>query len=90
MHWLWKVLIHPIRRAYIEADRILILMLHVEAVKSGQVYYWRIDEVNTDGTISIGRVWSFTVATYIIVDDFEGYNDVDNMIYNTWADYYRE
>ena len=59
-----------------------------EGVKAGQTYYWRIDEVNTDGTISVGRVWSFTVAQYIIVDDFEAYNDVDNMIYDTWADYY--
>jgi regulation of enolase protein 1 (concanavalin A-like superfamily) len=59
-----------------------------EGVKSGQTYYWRIDEVNTDGTISVGRVWSFTVANYIIVDDFEQYNNTDNQIYNTWSDYY--
>ncbi|HCO93829.1 MAG TPA: hypothetical protein DIU00_07760, partial [Phycisphaerales bacterium] len=25
-------------------------------------YYWRIDENNTDGTVTKGRIWSFTVA----------------------------
>jgi len=59
-----------------------------EGVEPGQTYYWRIDEVNTDATISTGRIWSFTVADYLIVDDFEGYGDVDNRIYNTWTDYY--
>jgi regulation of enolase protein 1 (concanavalin A-like superfamily) len=59
-----------------------------DGIKAGQTYYWRIDEVNTDGTISVGRVWSFTVANYIIVDDFEQYNNTDNQIYNTWSDYY--
>jgi hypothetical protein len=52
------------------------------------VYYWRIDEFNTDTTISKGRVWSFTVAPYLIVDDFENYNDTDNKIYDAWGDYY--
>jgi len=59
-----------------------------EGVISGKVYYWRVDEINTDGTISVGRVWSFTVAEYLIVDDFEDYDDVDNRIYNTWGDYF--
>jgi hypothetical protein len=55
-------------------------------------YYWRIDEVNTDGTISKGRIWSFTVADYLTVDDFESYNDLNeeepesNRIYNAWLD----
>jgi len=57
-------------------------------VTPSQTYYWRIDEVNTDRTISVGRVWSFTVADYLIVDDFEDYDDVDNRIYDTWGDYY--
>ncbi|MCJ7655895.1 MAG: hypothetical protein MUO97_11485 [Dehalococcoidia bacterium] len=59
-----------------------------EGVKAGQTYYWRIDEVNTDGTISKSSVWSFTTAEYLIVDDFEGYNDVDNKIYDAWEDYF--
>jgi len=60
----------------------------------GGPYYWRIDEYNTDETLSIGRVWSFTVADYLTVDDFESYNDLDpddpasNRIFLTWMDGY--
>jgi hypothetical protein len=39
----------------------------------GGPYYWRIDEYNTDGTISKGRIWSFTVADFISIDNIEGY-----------------
>jgi hypothetical protein len=55
-------------------------------------YYWRIDEVKADGTITTGAVWSFSVADYLIVDNFESYNDIDegtagsNRIYLTWID----
>jgi hypothetical protein len=57
-------------------------------------YYWRVDEYNTDGTITKGRLWQFTVADFILVDDFESYNDFDpdqedsNRIYLTWLDGY--
>jgi len=60
----------------------------------GGPYYWRIDEFNTDGTISTGSVWTFTVADYITVDDFEAYNDLEppdpesNRIFLTWIDGY--
>jgi regulation of enolase protein 1 (concanavalin A-like superfamily) len=57
-------------------------------LEPGTTYYWRVDEINTDGTISIGRIWSFTVASYLIVDDFEDYDDINNLIYYIWADYY--
>ncbi|MHC4324714.1 MAG: LamG domain-containing protein, partial [Planctomycetota bacterium] len=49
-------------------------------------YYWRIDEYNTDGTISKGRVWSFTVADFILVDDFEAYDVGNNEIWFAWND----
>jgi len=55
-------------------------------------YYWRVDEYNTDGTITKGRIWQFTVADYILIDDFESYNDFDpdqedsNRIFLTWLD----
>ncbi|MHC4566035.1 MAG: LamG domain-containing protein [Planctomycetota bacterium] len=55
-------------------------------------YYWRVDESNTDGTISKGRIWSFTVADFLLVDDFESYNDIDppdansHRIFDIWAD----
>jgi hypothetical protein len=61
---------------------------------AGGPYYWRIDEINTDGTITRGSIWSFTVADYVLIDDFESYNDVpaeepgSNLVYRTWIDGY--
>ncbi len=55
----------------------------------GGPYYWRIDEFNTDGTITRGRIWSFTVADFILVDDFESYTDNDTdgqAIWQYWID----
>jgi hypothetical protein len=52
----------------------------------GGPYYWRIDEFNNDGTISKGNVWSFTVADFLLVDDFEEYNASDNQIWYSWHD----
>jgi hypothetical protein len=52
-------------------------------------YYWRIDEVNTDGTITKGTIWTFTVADFILVDDFESYTDNDadgEAIWQHWID----
>ncbi len=59
-------------------------------------YYWRIDEVNNANAESpwTGLLWSFTTADFLIVDDFEGYNDLDpsdpasNRIFNVWLDGY--
>ncbi len=48
-------------------------------------YYWRIDEVEDDGTIQTGNVWSFTTADFLIVDDFEDY-DAYNQIWWSWHD----
>jgi len=52
----------------------------------GGPYYWRIDEYNTDGSISKGRIWRFTVADYILVDDFESYDAGENQIWYAWHD----
>ncbi len=52
----------------------------------GGPYYWRVDEYNTDATISEGRIWSFTVADYLIVDDFEDYDVGNNEIWWAWID----
>jgi hypothetical protein len=57
-----------------------------EGVEFGQTYHWRIDEYNTDATISKGRVWRFTVSDYLTVDDFEDYNDYCSRIFYTWTD----
>jgi hypothetical protein len=52
----------------------------------GGPYYWRVDEYNTDATISKGNVWSFTVADFILVDDFEDYDVGNNEIWWAWID----
>jgi len=58
----------------------------------GGPYYWRVDEVAADGTISKGGTWVFTVADFLLVDDIESYNDLNpdepgtNRIFNTWID----
>jgi hypothetical protein len=53
-----------------------------------QTYYWRVDEVNDAEPNSpwMGEVWSFTAANFAVIDDFESYNDEDNIIYDTWID----
>ncbi|MFB0552897.1 MAG: hypothetical protein ACETWQ_06225 [Phycisphaerae bacterium] len=59
-------------------------------------YYWRVDEVNNVNPDSpwTGILWSFTTANFLIVDDFESYNDLDpadpesNRIFNAWIDGY--
>jgi len=59
-------------------------------------YYWRIDEVNDTSPDSpwTGILWSFTTADFLIVDDFESYNDIDppdpesNRIFEAWLDGY--
>ena len=52
-------------------------------------FYWRIDENNADGVVTKGRVWTFTVADFILLDDFESYtdNDADNeAVWQSWLD----
>jgi len=57
-------------------------------------YYWRIDEVNSPNPDSpwTGLLWSFTTADFLVIDDMESYNDLDegevgsNRIYIAWAD----
>ncbi len=59
-------------------------------------YYWRVDEVNNAEIDSIwrGEIWSFSTQLYLVVDDFELYNDTEvdkegsNLIYSTWIDGY--
>jgi len=53
-------------------------------------YYWRIDEVNDAHPDKLwkGDVWSFTTGNFLVVDDFEDYDDINNMIYYTWEDYF--
>ncbi|MCP4612651.1 MAG: discoidin domain-containing protein [Planctomycetes bacterium] len=60
----------------------------------GTTYYWRVDEVNDAETPSSwqGDIWSFTTQEFLVVDDFESYNDLhpddpeSNRIFNAWLD----
>jgi len=59
------------------------------------VYYWRVDEVNDIHPDSPwkGNLWTFDTGDLLVVDDFEGYDDVDppvgepgNRIWDKWID----
>jgi hypothetical protein len=62
----------------------------------GKTYYWRIDEVNEADPNSPwkGAVWEFTITDYIVIDDFESYNEIpetepgSKLVYSTWTDGY--
>jgi hypothetical protein len=70
-----------------------------ESFEPGQLdwnttYYWRVDEANNANASSpwTGPLWSFTTANFLIIDDMEAYNDLDeadpasNRIYLAWID----
>jgi hypothetical protein len=58
-------------------------------------YAWRVDEVYPTGTVK-GITWTFTTADFLLVDDFESYDDIDpttdepdsNRIFDKWIDGY--
>jgi hypothetical protein len=59
----------------------------------GQTYYWKVTEVYTAVTPSMveGDIWHFTTRDFLVVDDFESYNDMPveeggNPVYLTWVD----
>ncbi|MCU0914143.1 MAG: DUF1349 domain-containing protein [Planctomycetes bacterium] len=37
------------------------MYFHVAGLTPGATYYWRVDEVALDGTVTVGDVWSFSV-----------------------------
>jgi len=57
-------------------------------------YFWRVDEVNNTNPDSpwVGNLWSFDTGPFLLVDDFEAYNDIDppdpksNRIFDNWID----
>ncbi len=57
-----------------------------KALEWGATYYWRIDEIEADNALHIGPVWSFAVADYLLIDDFEDYNTGENQIWYAWKD----
>ncbi len=60
----------------------------------GKTYYWKTNEVNTAETPATleGDLWNFTTREFLIVDDFEAYNDLNpddpesNRIFLAWLD----
>ncbi len=63
--------------------------VETSALSLGETYYWRVDEVNEADTPPTrkGQVWTFTLAPYVTVDDFESYtNDSPNQVFQTWVD----
>jgi hypothetical protein len=60
----------------------------------GVTYYWKVDEVNEaeEPVLWAGDVWDFTVIDYLVVDDFESYNDFNpddpnsNRVFFAWLD----
>jgi regulation of enolase protein 1 (concanavalin A-like superfamily) len=57
----------------------------------GRTYYWKVTEVNDAETPAFwpGDVWNFTTTEYLVVDDFESYDDEQDTgtrIYETWLD----
>jgi hypothetical protein len=61
----------------------------------GKTYWWRVDEINPANPESPwkGCLWSFTVADFLLIDDFESYTDEEDVgarIYETWADGYSD
>jgi len=61
-----------------------------------QTYYWKVNEVNEAETTTTwqGDIWNLTTLEYLVVDDFEAYNDLNpddldsNRIFNIWIDGY--
>ena len=51
-------------------------------------YYWRVDEINPTNPDSpwTGNIWSFTTADFLIIDDMEIYDAVENQIWYSWHD----
>jgi hypothetical protein len=45
----------------------------------GVQYYWRVDQIDESENVYTGSIWRFTVADYLVIDDFEKYqNDIDS------------
>ena len=55
-----------------------------------ETYYWQVLETNVAALA--GDIWSFSTQEFLVVDDFESYNDIpaeeegSNLIHMTWID----
>jgi hypothetical protein len=60
-----------------------------DLIEMGGDYCWRIDEVEAGAAVHAGYTWKFSVLPYLLVDDFESYDDnkeAGTAIYQTWID----
>ena len=59
-----------------------------DALDLDATYYWKVTEVNEAASPSAwaGSVWSFATQEFLVVDDFESYNDDDHAIFDSWID----
>ena len=58
-------------------------------LQMGEIYYWRVDEVNNAEAESVwlGPVWSLSIVESIVIDDFESYtNDSPDRPFQVWLD----
>jgi hypothetical protein len=58
------------------------------ALNLASTYYWQVDEVNETETPAAhtGATWSFSTQEYLVVDNFEGYDDNCDRIFFAWED----
>ena len=67
---------------------------YASSLDLASTYYWRVDEMNDAETPATwqGDLWNFTTQEYLVVDDFESYNDIpageegSNLVYVAWVD----
>jgi len=67
---------------------------YASALDLASTYYWRIDEANDAETPTSwqGDLWIFSTKEFLVVDDFESYNDIpdgeerSNLVYVAWVD----
>ncbi len=63
------------------------LFYYTIALKPGTVFYWRVDEVDAQGTIYTGDTWHFTTQATTASDPSpaDGATDVDPAVKLTWS-----
>ncbi len=57
-----------------------------EEALPGQTYYWRVDERNANGSLSKGKLWSFSITDYLVVDDMESSDPMWFIWWDGWGD----